>query len=70
MSSGSTGDDIKGRLKEAAGSLLDDDELKHDGQADRAAGKVKETVEDAVDEAKDTVERLVDKAKDLVSGGK
>ena len=42
-------DDMKGRVKEAAGDLTDDDELKREGKLDQAAGKVK----DAVDSVKD-----------------
>ena len=57
---GGTSDDIKGRAKEALGDLKDDDDLKREGKADRAAGKVKDKVEDA----KDWVEDKVDDAKD------
>jgi uncharacterized protein YjbJ (UPF0337 family) len=39
-------DEAKGRTKEAAGALTDDDRLKHEGKVDRAAGKAKEAVED------------------------
>ena len=53
-------DDIKGRAKEAAGALTDDDELKREGSADRAAGKVK----DKVEKAKDWVNDKVDDVKD------
>ena len=62
MSDGTT-DDIKGRVKEAAGDLTDDKDLKHEGQADRAAGKVK----DAIDDVQDKAEDFVDKAKDKLS---
>jgi uncharacterized protein YjbJ (UPF0337 family) len=37
-------DDAKGRLKEAAGSLAGDDELKQEGKVDRATGKVKDAL--------------------------
>jgi uncharacterized protein YjbJ (UPF0337 family) len=53
-------DDIKGRVKEATGDLTDDEELKREGKADRAAGSVKEKLE----KAKEKGEELVDKAKD------
>ncbi len=53
-------DELKGRVKEAAGDLTDDDELKAEGKADRAGGKVKEFLEDT----KDKGEELVDKVKD------
>ena len=55
-------DDFKGRVKEAAGDLTDDDELKREGKADRATGKVKEKLE----QAKEKGEELVDKAKERI----
>ena len=51
--SGSTTDKIKGRVKEAAGALTGDKQLKKEGQLDQAAAEVKETVENVVDAAKD-----------------
>ncbi len=45
-------DGAKGRVKEAAGSLTDDKELKNEGKADQAASSVKEKVEHAVDVVK------------------
>lgn len=50
-------DDAKGRVKEAAGDLTDDDELKREGRTDRAAGGIKEKVGDAVDAVKDKLQR-------------
>ena len=47
------GDDLKGRVKEAAGDLYDDDELKREGKIDRATGTVKDKVGDASDKLKD-----------------
>jgi uncharacterized protein YjbJ (UPF0337 family) len=44
-------DEAKGRIKEAAGDLTGNDDLKNEGKADKAAGKVK----DAVDSVKDKV---------------
>ena len=44
---GSTFDDMKGRAKEAAGDLADDDKLKREGKADQAGAKVKEVAENA-----------------------
>ena len=55
MSSG-TVDKAKGRVKEAAGALLDDTKLKREGRADQLAGKLKATAEKVVDEAKGLVE--------------
>jgi uncharacterized protein YjbJ (UPF0337 family) len=48
-------DDLKGRAKQAAGDLTDDDALKREGKIDRATGSVKETVGDVADKAKDVV---------------
>jgi uncharacterized protein YjbJ (UPF0337 family) len=48
-------DDVKGRIKEAAGDLTDDQDLKNEGKVDRAAGTVKDKVGDAADKAKDIV---------------
>ena len=45
---GST-DETKGKIKEAAGDLTGNDDLKHEGKADKAGGKIK----DAVDTVKD-----------------
>ena len=53
-------DQTKGKIKQAAGDLTGDKDLKREGKADENAGKVKEVVEDA----KDKVEDAVDKAKD------
>ena len=46
-------DDAKGRLKEAAGDLTGNDEMKREGKLDQASGKVKEGVDKAADAVKD-----------------
>lgn len=46
-------DETKGRAKEAAGDLTDDEELQREGKADQAAGDVKDKVGGAVDAIKD-----------------
>jgi uncharacterized protein YjbJ (UPF0337 family) len=48
-------DETKGRVKQAAGDLTDDKDLKREGKIDRASGDVKEKVGDAADKVKDTV---------------
>ena len=48
-------DELKGRVKEAAGVLTDDKKLKREGQVDQAAGKFKQKVEKVVDKVKDAV---------------
>ena len=55
--SGST-DDLKGRAKEAAGDLTDNDRLKREGKTDRAAGTVKDKAEDAKDWVEDKIDDI------------
>jgi uncharacterized protein YjbJ (UPF0337 family) len=50
-------DEAKGRVKEAAGDLTGDRDLKREGQVDRAGGKAKGVVEKATDWAKAKVRR-------------
>lgn len=54
MSDG-TADDAKGRIKQAAGDLTDNDRLKNEGKIDRATGSVKDAVGGAADKLKDAV---------------
>ena len=56
MGDGTT-DDLKGRAKEAAGDLTDDDGLKREGKVDRASGAVKDKVGDAGDKVKEAVNK-------------
>lgn len=50
-------DDAKGRVKEAAGSLTGDDDLKREGKVDKATGAAKDGVEKVADKIKDTLRR-------------
>jgi uncharacterized protein YjbJ (UPF0337 family) len=50
-------DDAKGRLKEAAGSLTEDEDLKREGKVDKATGNVKEGLDKAADKAKEALKR-------------
>jgi uncharacterized protein YjbJ (UPF0337 family) len=45
-------DEAKGRMKEAAGDLTDNDDLKREGKVDQGKGKVKEVVDDVADKFK------------------
>jgi uncharacterized protein YjbJ (UPF0337 family) len=54
-------DDLKGRAKEAAGDLTDNDDLKREGKTDRASGKAKEFVDDMKDKAEDTIDSVKEK---------
>ena len=58
-----TFDDAKGRVKEAAGALTDDEDLKREGKVDQAAGTVKDKVGDVSEKAKDAVGNVADKVK-------
>lgn len=49
----SNADEAKGRVKEAAGDLTDNDDLKREGKVDQAEGKVKDKVDKAADKVKD-----------------
>ena len=51
-------DQVKGRVKEAAGALTDDDRLRTEGKLDQAKGKVKETIDKVADKTKDTIDRV------------
>jgi uncharacterized protein YjbJ (UPF0337 family) len=48
-------DEMKGRAKEAAGDLTDDDDLENEGKVDRASGAIKDKVGKATDKVKDAV---------------
>ena len=52
MGSGKS-DELKGRVKEAAGALTGDKKLKREGKADQAVGKIKQKVEKVIDKVKD-----------------
>ncbi len=51
----SNADEAKGRMKEAAGDLTDNDDLKREGKVDQAEGKVKDKVDDVADKVKDKI---------------
>lgn len=51
MSDGSV-DKTKGRVKEAAGALTDDESLKNEGKVDKTSGKAKDAVGGVADKAK------------------
>ena len=48
MTRGKT-DELKGRVKEAAGALTDDEKLKREGRRDQMVGKVKQAAEKVID---------------------
>ncbi len=54
MASGKT-DELKGRVKEAAGVLTRDEKLQREGKTDQAVGKVKQQAEKILDKVKDAL---------------
>lgn len=50
-------DDAKGRAKEAAGDLTDDDDLKNEGKIDQGKGKAKDAVDKVSDKVKDVFKK-------------
>jgi uncharacterized protein YjbJ (UPF0337 family) len=55
---------MKGRVKQAAGDLTDNRDLKREGERDEAAGKLKEKVDDVKDQVDDAIDKVKDKAND------
>jgi len=54
-------DQAKGKVKQAAGDLTGDKDLKREGKTDENAGKVKEFVEDTEDKVEDALDKVKDK---------
>lgn len=54
-------EELKGRGKEAAGSLTDDQDLKHEGKGDQAVAQGKQRIADAADAVKGKVDDIKDK---------
>jgi uncharacterized protein YjbJ (UPF0337 family) len=48
-------DEAKGRAKEAAGDLTDDEKLKREGKVDRASSSIKDKIDDVADKVKDKI---------------
>ncbi|MHB0956854.1 MAG: CsbD family protein [Pirellulaceae bacterium] len=55
---GGKSDVVKGRIKEAAGALTGNDELRAEGKTDQAVGKVEQVAEKAVDKVKQAVKKV------------
>ena len=56
-------DVVKGRIKEAAGALTGNDELREEGKADQAVGKTKQAVQKAVAKVEKAAAKAVDKVR-------
>jgi len=54
MGSGTT-DKVKGKVKEAAGALTDNEKLRQEGKTDQLVGKTKNAAEKVIDKAKKVV---------------
>ncbi|MCC6935841.1 MAG: CsbD family protein [Thermomicrobiales bacterium] len=60
-------DEAKGKAKQAAGDLTDNDDMRDEGKMDEAKGKGKQfigKVKDKADDAKDAVEDVFKRDKD------
>jgi uncharacterized protein YjbJ (UPF0337 family) len=61
---GNKTEQVKGKMKEAAGDVTDDDSLRREGKMDHASGSAKEKVGDL----KDKAENAIDSVKDRITG--
>jgi uncharacterized protein YjbJ (UPF0337 family) len=61
-------EDAAGRVKEAAGALTGNEDLKAEGAADQASAHAKEALNDVADKAKGLVEGVADAAKGAIDG--
>jgi len=50
-------DELKGRVKEAAGAISDNDRLREEGKADQAVGKTKEAVDKVAAKTKEAIDK-------------
>ena len=53
-------DEVKGRIKEAAGVLTGNEKLRAKGQADQAVGEVKQVAEKVVKKIDQSVKKLME----------
>jgi uncharacterized protein YjbJ (UPF0337 family) len=56
---GGKADVAKGRIKEAAGALTDNEKLREEGKTDQAVGKAKQAVQKAVDTVEKAVKKVI-----------
>ena len=50
-------DEAKGRIKEAAGDMMDDDDMKREGKADQIGATIKDKAGQVVDKAKEVINK-------------
>jgi uncharacterized protein YjbJ (UPF0337 family) len=55
-------DQAKGRIKQAAGDLTGDEDLRREGKVDEMAGKAKDGLDKAADKLRDAVDGAKDRA--------
>ena len=58
-------EELKGRVKEAAGALTNDDKLRAEGQADQAVGKAKQVATKVIDKAQEVADAAAEKARQV-----
>lgn len=51
-------DEVKGRIKEAAGALTGNEKLRAEGQADRVVGEVKQVAEKVIKKIDQSIKKL------------
>jgi uncharacterized protein YjbJ (UPF0337 family) len=51
-------DEVKGRIKEAAGALTGNDKLRAEGKTDQVVGKTKQAVQKAADTVKKALKKV------------
>jgi len=54
------GEEVKGKVKQAAGDITGDDQQKAEGKADEMKGKARKSAADAKDKVSDAVDDLKD----------
>jgi len=52
-------DEVKGRIKEAAGALTGNKKLRDDGKTDQVVGKAEQAVQNTADTVKKAVKKVV-----------
>ena len=57
---GGKADEVKGRIKEAAGALTGNDKLREEGKTDQAVGKAEQAVQKTADTVKRAVKKVVE----------
>ena len=58
-------DQAKGRVKQAAGDLTDNERLEREGKGDELLGKAKEKLDDLREKADDAMDRVKEKVDDI-----